>query len=93
MSVILLIEDDQRVANLIKRGLEEQQYIVDQALDSAAGGQFASIAKLNRHSNWLTTGITLNEIYMKNSTTKLIVIITILSLYCGLLLIAAICQH
>jgi len=41
MSVILLIEDDQRVANLIKRGLEEQQYIVDQALDSAAGGQLA----------------------------------------------------
>ena len=41
MSTILLIEDDERMANLIKRGLEEQQYTVDQALDCATGGQLA----------------------------------------------------
>ena len=41
MSTILLIEDDKRMANLIKRGLEEQQYSVDQALDSATGSQLA----------------------------------------------------
>ena len=41
MSTILLIEDDERMASLIKRGLEEQQYTVDQALDGATGGQLA----------------------------------------------------
>jgi len=34
---ILLIEDDERIASLIKRGLEEQDYSVDLALDGTAG--------------------------------------------------------
>lgn len=37
MASILLIEDDERVASLIKRGLEEQQYVVDLTLDGMAG--------------------------------------------------------
>lgn len=37
MAIILLIEDDERVASLIKRGLEEQHYIVDLALKGITG--------------------------------------------------------
>jgi len=37
MPTILLIEDDARVASLIKRGLEEQQFAVDQAFDGETG--------------------------------------------------------
>lgn len=40
MVTILLIEDDERVASLIKRGLEEQHYSVDLALDGTAGIRF-----------------------------------------------------
>jgi two-component system, OmpR family, copper resistance phosphate regulon response regulator CusR len=37
MPTILVIEDDERVASLIKRGLEEQQYEVDLAVDGHTG--------------------------------------------------------
>lgn len=41
MSMILLIEDDQRMASLIKRGMEEEHYTVDHALYCTTGRQLA----------------------------------------------------
>lgn len=38
---VLIIEDEQRVANLIKKGLEEQQYIAELAMDGMAGKKMA----------------------------------------------------
>ena len=38
---ILIIEDEQRVANLIKKGLEEQHYIAELAMDGMAGKKMA----------------------------------------------------
>ena len=38
---VLIIEDEQRVANLIKKGLEEQHYIAELAMDGMAGKKMA----------------------------------------------------
>src|SRR5581483_226915 len=38
---ILVIEDEQSVASFIKRGLEEQSYLVDLAYDGKSGQQLA----------------------------------------------------
>jgi two-component system copper resistance phosphate regulon response regulator CusR len=38
---ILLVEDEQKVASFIKKGLEEQTYIVDQAFDGLMGKKLA----------------------------------------------------
>ena len=38
---ILIIEDEQRVANLIKKGLEEQHYIAELAMDGLVGKKMA----------------------------------------------------
>lgn len=38
---ILIIEDEQRVANLIKKGLEEQHYIAELAMNGMAGKKMA----------------------------------------------------
>lgn len=38
---ILIIEDEKRVADLIKRGLEEQQYVADLAMDGMTGKKMA----------------------------------------------------
>jgi len=40
---ILLIEDEERIANFIERGLEEQSYAVDVACDGKTGLYFAEI--------------------------------------------------
>jgi DNA-binding response OmpR family regulator len=39
---ILIIEDDKRVANLIKKGLEEHQYIAELAMEGMQGKKMAS---------------------------------------------------
>lgn len=53
--MLLVIEDDERLANLIKRGLEEQQYTVTIAYDGYAGKKLA----LNNNYDLIITDIIL----------------------------------
>lgn len=39
---ILLVEDEYKIANSIKKGLEQENFVVDMAFDGAAGYDFAS---------------------------------------------------
>lgn len=41
MTQVLLIEDDQRIADLIKRGLEEQGFVITLAFDGSMGKKLA----------------------------------------------------
>ncbi len=42
---ILVIEDEEKVANFIQRGLEEEQYVVDVAYDGKSGLEMASVGE------------------------------------------------
>ena len=42
---ILIIEDDQKIINFLKKGLEEESYIVDYSLNGEEGIYLASINK------------------------------------------------
>lgn len=55
---ILIIEDDQRVASLIKRGLEEQGFVADVAYDGLSGKKLA----LNQSYDLMITDIILPKI-------------------------------
>ncbi|MFL9482504.1 response regulator transcription factor [Chitinophagaceae bacterium LWZ2-11] len=58
MQKILIIEDDERVSELIKRGLEEQGYIVTAAFDGYMGKKLA----LNNEFDLVITDIILPKI-------------------------------
>ncbi len=55
---ILIIEDDQRVSGLIKRGLEEQGYLTEVAFDGQTGRKLA----LTNHYDLIITDIILPKI-------------------------------
>lgn len=58
MVQVLLVEDDQRIANLIKRGLEEQGFVITLAYDGFMGKKLA----LANHYDIVITDIVLPNI-------------------------------
>jgi len=58
MNTILIIEDEQRVANLIKQGLEEQGFVATMAHDGETGKQLA----IANHYDIIITDIILPKI-------------------------------
>jgi DNA-binding response OmpR family regulator len=55
---ILIVEDEHRIANTIKKGLEQKRYAVDVAYDGTGGFDLASTEEYDDKVNLIVNSIT-----------------------------------
>jgi len=78
---ILLIEDEKKVASFIKKGLEEEFFIVDAAFDGKQGFQFATVENYDVIISDIMLpyidGITLTHLLREKKITTPILLLTV----------------